>query len=153
MRFCWIGTQYTMPYSQKYTPLQCFFSNFAGWVYFKKCTKENVLHNGIIISIGNIRRALASRWLSKPNTKYAFIHFISFSYLFWYSKHTRKSLLSFNFIFVGTYFRGANSVEKVHPFFLLVPWKKSHSKLANCEIRECLSKAKISALKINQRSD
>ena len=26
--------QYTMPYSQKYTPPHCFFHNFAGWVNF-----------------------------------------------------------------------------------------------------------------------
>ena len=30
--FCWIGIQYAMPYSQKYTPPHCFFCNFAGWV-------------------------------------------------------------------------------------------------------------------------
>ena len=29
--FCWIGIQYAMPYSQKYTPPHCFFCNFAGW--------------------------------------------------------------------------------------------------------------------------
>ena len=26
-----IGIQYTMPYSQKYTPSHCFFRKFAGW--------------------------------------------------------------------------------------------------------------------------
>ena len=30
--FCWIGIQYAMPYSQKYTPPHCFYCNFAGWV-------------------------------------------------------------------------------------------------------------------------
>ena len=30
--FSWIGIQYTMPYSQKYTSPHCFFCNFAGWV-------------------------------------------------------------------------------------------------------------------------
>ena len=29
--FCWIGIQYPMPYSKKYTPPYCFFYKFAGW--------------------------------------------------------------------------------------------------------------------------
>ena len=35
--FCWIGNQYAMPYSQKYTPPHSFFWNFARWV-------ESLLH-------------------------------------------------------------------------------------------------------------
>ena len=29
--FCWIGIQYAMPYTQKYTPPHWFFCNFAGF--------------------------------------------------------------------------------------------------------------------------
>ena len=32
--FCRIGIRNAMPYSQKYTPPQCFFCKFAGWVMF-----------------------------------------------------------------------------------------------------------------------
>ena len=30
--FCWIGIQYAMPFSRKYTPSHCFFFKFAGRV-------------------------------------------------------------------------------------------------------------------------
>ena len=29
--FCWIGIQNTVSFCQKYTPPNCFFSDFAGW--------------------------------------------------------------------------------------------------------------------------
>ena len=31
--FCWIGIQYAVPYTQKYTPPHCFFCNFARGEY------------------------------------------------------------------------------------------------------------------------
>ena len=41
--FCWIGIQYAMPYSQKYTPPHCFFCNLAGWVVLLNLWVCNVM--------------------------------------------------------------------------------------------------------------
>ena len=37
MSFCWIGIQYAMPSGKKYTPPQCFFCKFAGWITSTYC--------------------------------------------------------------------------------------------------------------------
>ena len=43
--FCWIGIQYAMPYSQKYTLPHCFFCNFAGWDFSDPSSTKFVFMN------------------------------------------------------------------------------------------------------------
>ena len=69
--FCWIGIQYAMPYSQKYTHPHCFFCNIAGWKDFIDCLwickwihllagEETVPKISLNITIEEVREACTS---------------------------------------------------------------------------------------------